>query len=70
MPATSNGNGHNGNGDGHAGPAPSGALSALSQYQASRSAARDALSEDPARGADLSAPRGADDTDTHDGRRS
>ena len=51
-------------GDDHAGPDPSGALSALSQYQASRRAARDALSEDPARAA-----RGAD-TDTHDGGRS
>ncbi len=77
-----NGNGHNGNGNGnggngyggnghgddHSGPAPSGALSALSQYQASRRAARDALSEDPAR-ADAGAARG-DDTDTHDGGRS
>jgi signal transduction histidine kinase len=66
------GNGHAGNGHGqpghdHAGPAASGALSALSQYQASRSAARDALSEDPARGADLSTAHGADTTDTHRG---
>jgi signal transduction histidine kinase len=73
-----NGNAHNGNGNGHAGnghprddqpgPGPSGALSALSQYQASRRAARDALSEDPAR-ADLGTAHGAD-TDTHDGGRS
>ncbi len=65
------GNGHNGNGaprDDHAGPAASGALSALSQYQASRRAARDALSEDPAR-ADLGTAHGGD-TDTHDGGRS
>jgi signal transduction histidine kinase len=55
-------------GDDHAGPAPSGALSALSQYQASRRAARDALSEDPAR-ADPGAALGAD-TDIHDGGRS
>jgi signal transduction histidine kinase len=54
----------------HAGPAPSGALSALSQYQASRRAARDALSEDPVRGADLSAARGPGATDPHDGGRS
>ncbi|HEY2223864.1 ATP-binding protein [Actinomycetospora sp.] len=62
------GNGHPG--DDHAGPGPSGALSALSQYQASRRAARDALSEDPAQGADLSAARGAGSTDSHDGGRS
>ena len=68
---TGNGNGHNGHGaprDDHAGPAASGALSALSQYQASRRAARDALSEDPAR-ADLGTAHGGD-TDTHDGGRS
>jgi signal transduction histidine kinase len=72
-----NGNGYGGNGNGngnaypgddHAGPGPSGALSALSQYQASRRAARDALSGDPDH-ADLGATRGAD-TDTHDGGRS
>jgi signal transduction histidine kinase len=56
-------------GEDHAGPGPSGALSALSQYQASRRAARDALSEDPVRGADLSAARGAGTTDPHDGGR-
>ena len=66
-----NGTGHPGTGhpgDDHASPNPAGALSALSQYQASRRAARDALSGDPAR-ADLGAARGAD-THTHDGGRS
>jgi signal transduction histidine kinase len=64
------GHGHPGSrpGEDHAGPAASGALSALSQYQASRRAARDALTENPTR-ADLGAVRGAD-TDTHDGGRS
>jgi signal transduction histidine kinase len=67
------GNGQPGNGqpgNGHpagegAGPGAAGALGALSQYQASRRAAHDALSEDPARGAGPGAGR----TDTHDGGR-